>query len=387
MTVLMVSMAIYGAYWYLSQPIQMEGDFNIAVAQFGEVTENGVEKTAVATQLSDRLFGFLESELATWDLGIEIETTHKNISLITEVSEAEEIAKKTNANLVIYGEVLSSGDSAEFFPEFYVADHSDTTELAGQSRLGLPISFATSELSHEDDVNEILRRRATMLLYFVEGLTYLSHGDYDAAVSSLSSAVTRAEELQPFEGKEILYLMKGLALQKEINLEEAEQSYEEALKINPEYARAHIGLGNVHYLRYQESGFTDGAQLARALFEYQQALEATDRSRGAHIEEKVNVALGNIYLIRAQQQQDPALFQQAVDRYDRVIAHYKEDPEDVKLIDLAAIAYFGLGAAHERQLDYVQAKEFYQQCLDIVSDKGLKQQVEERLQYVEEQLM
>ena len=364
----------------------MDGDFNIAVAQFGEITENGPEKSVIATQLSDRLFGFIDSEFSASDFGIDIQTTHKIIPIIGEDLEAEQIAEKTNAHLVIYGNVFASGDSTELLPQFYVADHPETDKLTGQSMLALPISFDDSALSHEDEINSILRRRASILLLFIEGLIYLTTNDYEAANSSLSLAINEAKTLEPFDGQEILYLIFGLTSQKQKNYEIAEQSYEEALAISPEYARARIGLGSVNYLRYVEGGFLDGAQLAHALYEYQQALEAEDSPKGAYIDEKVNVALGNINLVRAQQADDAVLFEQAIERYDLVIARYQQKPDDEILKKLAAIAYFGLGAAYERQQDYLQAQEAYQQCLNIVTDEELQKRAQERLNIVEEKL-
>ena len=386
-TVLMVAVVIYGAYWYFSQPLEMDGEFNIAVAQFGEITENGPEESELASQISGRLFAFLDSEFAASDFGVDIQTTHKNIPIIGEDSEAEQIAEKTNAHLVIYGNVSAAGGSVEFLPQFYVADHPDTSELTGQGRLALPIAFDAMALGHEDDINAILRKRAAILLLFIEGLTYLTTNDYEAANSSLNSAIDEANAYDPFPGREILYLISGMTSRKMKNYQSAEKRFIEALTINPEYARARIGLGNVNYNRYVDGNFSDDAQFANALFEYQQALAAKDRPRGAHIDEKVNVAMGSINLIRAQKEGDDALYEDAIERYDLVIARHLKEPDDVVLEKLASIAYFGLGAAYERQLDYSKAREAYQRCLDIVIDPELEKRAQERLSSVEEQLV
>ena len=385
-TILMVAVFIYGGYWYLSQPIEMDGDFNIAVAQFGEVTENGVEKSTTATQLSDRLFGFLDSEFADLDFGVDIQFTHKNIPIIIEESEAEQIAENTNAHLVVYGNVFSSGDSTEFSPQFYVAEHPDTSELTGQNQLALPIGFDKSALNHSDDINAILRKRASILLLFIEGLTYLTTNDYEAASTSLTMAINEAETLDPFQGQEILYLISGMASRKQKDFNEAERSFEQALVLNPEYARARIGLGNINYSRYIEGGLSDGVLLQRALFEYSQASKAKDQPRGAYIDEKVNVALGNINLLNAQQYNDPLLFDEAIERYERVVSRYEKESDNVKLGKLASIAYFGLGEAYEKQEDYVRAREAYQQCLNSVTDENLEERAQERLEIVEAQL-
>jgi tetratricopeptide (TPR) repeat protein len=389
LTVILVGAFLYGVYWYLSQPTVMDGDFNIAVAQFGEVTGNDVKASTVATQLSNRLFDFLDSEFTATNFNLDVQITHKNIPIIVGGDEeAQRLAEKTNAHLVVYGNMIVADDSAEaeFSPRFYVAEHPDTTELTGQEQLALPIPFDISALNHKDKINSILRSRASILFLFTEGLTYLTADNYEAAASSLTSATNDANAHELFAGREVLYLILGMTYRLQGNYSLAEKNFEEALAINPEYARAYTGLGNIYYLRFQEEGFSDDAKFERALHEYEQALVAKDRPRGAYVDEKVNYALGNTYLVGAQLKEDVVLFEQAIKHYDRVVSQY-EKTGDEKLRALASTAFFGLGAAYERQKDYLQARDAYQHSLNnIVTDPELTKRVEERLEFVEEQL-
>ena len=110
-----------GGYWYAIQPKEMGGDFNIAIAQFGEIQPNGnIKPSAQAEKISSALFNFLDSEYRTTGLGFTVEISHKNMPLILEEAQAEELAQKVKADIVIFGNVFIQGDQAEFSPRFYV---------------------------------------------------------------------------------------------------------------------------------------------------------------------------------------------------------------------------------------------------------------------------
>jgi tetratricopeptide (TPR) repeat protein len=381
-TVILVGIVIYGIYWYFSQPGVMDGDFNIAVAQFGEVTENGVESSAMATQLSNRLFDFLDSQFGATDFDFDIQVTHKNIPIIVGDTEAEQIAEKTNAHIVIYGDVITLGESAEFSPRFHLAESLKTNELTGPGSLSYPLAFKLSALSYEDEINAILRTRASILVLFTEGLAYLAADNYAAAKAALTSAINEADSYGPFDGEEVLYLLLGTTyrLQQEFLL--AEENYAEALNINPNYARAHIGLGNIYFLQYQQGGWSDSAQYDRALQEYEAALAATDQPVGAYVDAKANYSLGNMYLTSAQQTGDAALYERAIDYYDRVIDQYEQQTDNKTLKGIASNAYYGLGVAYEKTADYLQARDAFQNCLDIVDDPALAGRAEDHLEVV-----
>ncbi len=92
---------------------------------------------------------------------------------------------------------------------------------------------------------------------------------------------------------------------------------------------------------------------------------------GAYIEEKVSVALGNVYLVQAQQTGDADLFSQAIDLFGEVTTAYEETRND-RIKGLAAIAYFGLGAAHERLMEPSDALSAYERCLQTAEGAELR---------------
>jgi len=331
-------------YCRAQKPARMTGDFNIAVAQFAEVTDEGIVSSALATHISKLLFDFLDSEYKPTDFGLDLQVAHKKIGILTEGREAEQLAYDIGADLVIYGSVFVIGDEAILSPKFYVADQPDTGELTGQNRLALPIKFDTSSLDFEDEVNTKLRSRSAILVSSTEGLVYLSAGDLDEALHCFREAIREAESYDPFDGQEVLYLLAAVTNRLQENFEQATEYLDRALSLNPEYAKAYIARGNIYYDQALPSW--DQAKLDKALSEYERALEAQDHPAGAYIREKVNTSLGNIYVIQAQQTNDPELFAQAIYHYDQVVAKYEKTKND-RIRGLAATAYFGLaGTLH-----------------------------------------
>ncbi len=110
-----------------------------------------------------------------------MEVSSANIPIIRDDEQAEEIARKTKADIVIYGNVSVIDETAEFFPRFFVAEKANTSEIVGTSELGYPINFDVSETGFSDEVNVLLRRRAAILTNLTQGLVYLKADDFDAA--------------------------------------------------------------------------------------------------------------------------------------------------------------------------------------------------------------
>jgi hypothetical protein len=213
--------SLFYLYYRAQKPARMTGDFNIAVAQFGEVTDEGIVSSALATQISKLLFDFLDSEYKATDFGLDVQVAHKKIGILTEDREAEQLAYDIGADLVIYGSVFVIGDEATLSPKFYVADQPDTGELTGQHQLALPIKFDISSFGFQDEVNTKLRSRAAILVFFTEGLVYLSADDFDQALQSFRGAICEAGNHGPFDGQEVLYLFSAITNRCQGNLEKA----------------------------------------------------------------------------------------------------------------------------------------------------------------------
>ena len=313
-------------------PEPMTGEFNIAVAHFGQGTKDGLKESEIAAQISNLLFNFLDSEYNSINFGFKVQISHKDIPVIEEDTEAERIAKDINADVIIFGNVQIFEENAEFFPRFYIAERPakvdftgpSVTELAGISRLEAPINFALSDLSFQAPLNKELRNRTNVLITFIKGLTYFSGNKLEEAQKSFEECVSEAKRFGPFKGKEILYLLLAITNTHQKKYDSALANLAETFNINSEYARGYIARGNVFYLQT----INDWSQnkLDQAANEYQKALKATDQPVGAYITEKANVSLGNIFVVKAQQTNNSTLYENAITHYDSAIRTFRNEP-------------------------------------------------------------
>jgi tetratricopeptide (TPR) repeat protein len=96
--------------------------------------------------------------------------------------------------------------------------------------------------------------------------------------------------------------------------------------------------------------------------------------------------LGNVAVVLAQQHEDPALFQEAIDYYSQVVLRYEASRDELYRADtqdIAATAYMGLGAAYQRQDDLERARQNYERCADTTSAPQMRQRCIELIQVVE----
>lgn len=392
---LILSIAIIataGWFYYDSQarrPLPMTGDFNLAVAQFGEIKNGRIETSDLSLQISNAVFNFLDSEYKATDFGLEVQVSQKNIGVITEDAEAEQLAEEINADIVVYGTIYTEQDEAVLRPRFFVAERSDridltaqTAELTGQFQLAVPITFSRASINSLEVLNSDVQSKAGILVSFTEGLVYLADKNFVGADSAFRGAIDQAQNHGDFAGKEVLYLSLGVAKAQQKKFEEALQNFNTALALNKEYARAYLGRGNIYYDRYQHEN-RNPIKLDLALGEYENALAARDQPAGAYVLDKVNYSFGNIYLAKAQASGEAEFFQKAIEYYQKVIARYDEQSDDERLKELAAHAYFGLGAAHERQSQDAVAIEAYQRSTDLTTDDELKTRAETRLEGIQ----
>lgn len=356
-------------------PRPLDGDFNIAIAQFGEIEPNGEVKTSERTaKFTQALCNYLDSEFSNDKYGMNLDVSHRNMPTITEDSQAAELAEQINAHIVLYGAVDFNDEEkiGTFTPRFYVVDRPDmrnSEDVIGYNQLARPIRFST-EFQSEEDLKATLRTRAAILTNFTSGLVYMNTGDLSTARQSFQLAVTESENVDPFEGQEVLYLMLAYAYKLQGEYDRSLDVLEKALERNPYYARAYIGLGNNYYLMAREkmmNGQNVDAELLEKAYEaYQRARIVDGQSLGARVEEKVTIGLGNIDFIQAISEKDLSLFNRAIEQYQDIIDLFEAGgSEDAMLARLAAVAHCNIGDALEWLGDDTGAAEERLQCAEI----------------------
>jgi tetratricopeptide (TPR) repeat protein len=393
--VLAVAGGLYGFYWRSIQPRWMNGEFNIAVAEFDDTAPPNGKATERGAHLSEALFTFLEGEFEGTDFGLEVEVDHKNMPVIEDSKDAEALSGKVNAHLIIYGTVAGPDAKAEFFPTFWVRESTDTDEITGPSRLGEPIPFDVNKLREPDEIKAELNTRARVLLALAKGLVHLkadkpgmAQDQFVAALSIMEGSGACNAGLPPDEvsGCVLAHLLVGVTQAEQEQYDAAQASFNSALALNPEYARAYIGLGNLYYVQSLAENFRSD-YLDEALAWYDRAAKAQDQPPGSMVRQKVAVVRGNALLVEAQTANDEALYLGAEALYTQVIDEFEGmDPKSEarkRLQDIVAVAYFGRGVARQRQGYIDEAIEAYRRCQQLTSADDLKLRAQEQIDIME----
>lgn len=363
----LVGMLGYFLYYSLQEkrPQTMTGEFNVAIAEFDVVDQNGeVSKSDDGKALAEFLFQRLDVNFAELDkktVRYEIWSPAYTGRVEGKTPEeraraAEDLARRIGAHIVIYG-VISQGDSyPQFGPEFYVSykNFEEAQEITGQHELGKPllISLPFDKTQFQAVQNPALAARVKALGLITIGLAYYSIDKYENALDYFKRAET-IEGWVPSAGKEIVYLLLGnsnirlASRDKKIGyLSSAHDAYATALMIDPAYARAKLGLGSVIYLQAlgdpDNPSLTttdlDGLAAAEAIL--QDVLNEKDLPKSANIQTKINFRLGQIYFVRAQLLGGD-WEQQSRSKFETVIQDYEAGNIDVA--DLAGQSHARIG--------------------------------------------
>jgi tetratricopeptide (TPR) repeat protein len=384
---LFVTGGIYAGYRYSMQPRIMKADFNIAIAQFEQITEDGRKPTALSTKISNSLLNYLDSEFRASDFGLDVDVSNKNMPPIRENAEAEKLADRVGATIVIYGDVYVQDGEAKLSPRFYVSQDFDASELTGETELAKPIIFNIATIDDQEKVEQDLKIRSAILANYTYSLIYLSDQNFKDAIIFIQRAIRTAEtSTQPFAGQENLYLVAAHIDTAQKNYDIAHQWLDKAFEKNPNYARAYIARGNIYYGQATESEPYDEALLDQALAEYKIAYETKDQPPGAHIPVKAHRSMGNIFFLKAQNaHDDPDFFMSSIEHYKFVTEQYKASKAPA-IRELAALSYFSMGIAYERTGNIQQAIQAYESAKETTADPKFKETVENQINVTKKSL-
>lgn len=394
-------------------PLREDPSFNVAMLEFSMVDEagrrtGGEDGRKVAQDLYRRLTASID-ELnlpLSYDLGSAPYPCPIRGDSPEEIAkEAEQFAHKVRADILIYGLIIDHGEYGEINPEFYVNYEGflQGIEVVGEHQIGKPlrVDLPIQEADLELGRNKALKARNTALVNLVIGLAEYSLDDYDAALEHFKAAEAEAGWLKS-QGKEIVYLMIGNAymsmadqvfiLPEEAQdetrnafLDQAQAAYEQALAINPQYARGQLGMASILYLWALgplDGGEYDLGMLNQAEQQYSDLLSWSDIPVSAHIPAKVHFGLGQIYMVRGDyalkvmKENDsgrlpagliPAeeAFSRAAEEFEQVI-DLRESGE-VALDDLASQAYARLGMIDRMNGDFDGAVEKIKKAIELAS--------------------
>lgn len=269
---LTVGGVLYSLGFFEPEPVpdKMSGDFNIAVAEFAVLDQAGKLTNAEhegGRRLADRVAQNLRQEFAgqgdveIWNDGPELLADHHvTIGVVADDVEGArapvEVTDDLAANVLIYGRVEPSSTMAQQRLAFYLAPQfsQDFTNLVGDYvlRTSIPIFNPTRPA---EEVWRELDPLAKGFAQLLMGLRQETLGNTEQALTSFERAATlmpKDEVVHYFIGQENLFLTQKTQGESALAYEAAaEAAFNESLRLNPDYARAIIGLGGVQAIRAQ----------------------------------------------------------------------------------------------------------------------------------------
>jgi tetratricopeptide (TPR) repeat protein len=402
--------------WYFLVPDRMPSDtFNVVVAEFGQVDAQGkVTRSKDGQNLSEWMFKQLQDEYKNWPTkppmvwhdSLGIFEKKPKIGIIAgntpeERSQAaQEVAERLGAHMVIYGNITVDENPPQFIPEFYIAEiRNRADEIVGRHQLGAPLEVRLPidlyDLQASTFFEGELGVRVDALVWFTRGLALDLSGRHEDALAVFKQATTE-EQLRSWkddQGREILYYFIGqeaLFLSRENSefLDEAEEAFKKALAINPDYTRAHIGLGGVYFQQAQlllPEQRLQADYLDLAIEHYTLAVKGGFDAPGAQVEIKGLLALGKTYRLQAEAYLHAGEYEIADPTYDMAIEKIQNAIERLGQDQhrLMAEAYLGLGAAYQGKahIQFVrgnktESKPLYEEAY-AAYDKCIKEADEE----------
>ncbi|MCB0045342.1 MAG: hypothetical protein KDD92_07930 [Caldilineaceae bacterium] len=390
--ILLALLLLVGYFGYplaepLWNPAQMQGQFNIAVAQFGALDGDTVRVTDESRALSAWFYEQLAAVYAeTPDVPLIDSTviwhdsrtdTAQNVALRAirgatpqaRAEHARKLAERIGAHMVIYGYVVENSPTGLDL-EFYLSPrmNDETATIVGPYALGspitLPAAFDVGDPIVNATVGERLRTRTEALFWLTAGLTHEVLGRTEEALVLLRRGEEALGDWQADEGREILYFFIGREELFLGNDDAAETAFQTAVTVRPDYARAHNGLGSVHFFRAQEISpqerLDSPSELDAAATAYATAQELARAQGDELVEELATLGLG----MTARLQGESAYVQHA---FDDALASFAQAEAQLT----QARDYFA-GASHYRLT--AQAYESlgltYFQRADIMREQG-----------------
>jgi tetratricopeptide (TPR) repeat protein len=431
-SIVLLALAAGFGLWYLLVPAEMPvGELNVAVADFGQVDAQGrVRRSEDGRNLSEWMFRALQKEYESlpddidaplvWHDSMGPTKKRARIGLIgghtveEREAAAAAVADRIHANVVIYGNLSPDEDNATFTPEFYIAEVvGEADEIVGPHRLGSPIDLKLPIDPHDQVTGVYLEKylgsRTDLLTWFTQGLVYDLAGQHEQAFDLFQQAEAEVRNWDDTQGTEVHYYFKGrealfLSRDDPSWLDAAEEAFNQALEINSDYARAHIGLGGVYYQRAQflpPDLRLETADLDRAILEYTKAMEGGDDSLATQVALKGRLGLGFAYRLQGEAYLHSQIYDQAETAFARAVEYIEAGLPLINEDDhrLLAQTYLALGAGYQQQAhlllvqedipgsrqQFQNARDAYSECLRQVAsaktyDDDLKRLRDDRCQ-------
>jgi tetratricopeptide (TPR) repeat protein len=273
---------LWGSYGHFftkdPPPPVMRGTLNLAVADFASADSRGGQATKatakLATDVATSLAGLLVQQLHPLAGRLRIEVRGpaqfpqiRGASQAAQAHAAKQRAGEIDADVVVYGMLTTDGNTTILQPQLYISDsiQGDTGELVGDHLWGSAIELPGDPESNRLAIlqfGEPLSARTKALTSMILGIWYYQAGQPSVALQHLHAAAENPE-WRDQEGKQVVYLFLGNAAERQGAQQQRQQHpaaarrsfadavgyYQQALRVDVQYARAWYGIGETRFLQ------------------------------------------------------------------------------------------------------------------------------------------
>ena len=295
-----------------------ENKFAVAFNTFTVVNKEGSPVWSdEGRNLADFLYERFQDNFEDLDLGLpyELRPPAHTCAILGRTRDeragrAAALAERINADIVVYGVITQTEEDSDFALEFSVSRRGfeDGEEIAGPHALGGSLPMRPIEdLEHIEYPAHLVRTDVLSLIAM--GLSYYSVDNYDRALEFFEDAEEH-EYWPSTDGREIIYMLLGNASLRQASIRQSIEPvplafdyYERSLGIDPDYARAKVGLAVAQYL----TALGDPDKLTEDTIDREMLWEAAETYRAARIlaqeqgndlvEPRVRYGLAQIYFV------------------------------------------------------------------------------------------
>jgi tetratricopeptide (TPR) repeat protein len=386
LTMISVGVALYLGLRQKQKSV-MTGEFRIAIASFVEDGQNLPDK--IGYTIADGINLRLVDDLHEITVGPKVEiwgpdkvSTVKGNTVQERAQNAEQLAKQIHAHMVIYGVVEETASGMMVLPEFYLDTDGfhEGSEVIGQYELGSPFTLpGANNPAWQFDFDRQIQTRSDIISSLAVGLSYFAVHQYESALETLQKVET-IEGWQDDQGKEVIYALMGFAAAKVGEYDLTRSALEQAIAINPDYARPYIGMANLSYILalelFEESKNIEDVDqtLLNQCFEYlEKAVQAPEKPPLAEVETKIHFSRGQCYWLRTYTGKLTD-FRLAISEFEQVIAAY-DNGGNPRIRELAAESYARLGLIHRLMNNLPEAVGNYQKAAELLPDMPDRQKL------------
>jgi tetratricopeptide (TPR) repeat protein len=386
LALLLVVVAGLVAAWLYFVPAQMQGSYNLAIAEFGErQTADKLERLPdgsllsgwVYTKLNEQyvanqgLLGDITVEL--WHDSLPLTQKRSQIGIVENEAGAKALAQKINAHIIIYGEY----DPAQGLVVKLYANHEllrgDLDEASGNYQLGdaipLQLPLNRADLGQTGYINGEMTRRANAIFWLTLALAYEIQNKPQKAFDLLKEHIPTTELpggqrlFHFFMGREALILSDQA---QDPNAQECSDVVYKYLATardeftqasDKAYIRPLIGLGGVYFDYAQclppEARFESDA-LSSALANYTQALQLAEEQKEPELVSRAQLGLGQVYQIQGDAFADNQQIEEAKHAYAQALTWLNATIEALKPLQqyrLLTHTYLTRGIVYEHQAE------------------------------------